>query len=237
MSKTTSLILFLLLALVTGDLVAQSPAGRRRHTRTKQEKPLQERDPELYQWIETLVVNLQKDHKRIRNSAAQALISVGYEAGPALLALRERLPKRDRRLVNRILERITRGSGRNLFKADAGGQAPSNLVSEMMATLKIDSKHREKLKKVVTQVQEKRRDMDRKYRAKKINGRDRVNQLERLRLETEAELGLFLDQKAVEYIVIKLGLNPRGAKEGRRGGKNPDEEMERRQRNRESGGH
>ncbi len=237
MSIRASLIVLFLIAFVGADVNAQSSRGRRGSSRRSkvQEKPLAERDPVLFDWINTLVLNLQKDHRVIRNSAAQALIAVGAEAAPALMELRERSTSKQRRIINRIMERITRGSGRNLFKADAGGQPPTSLAGDIGRVLKLSPEKVKQLKGTITTVQEKRRVIEEAFRKKTIKVQERMDRVQRLKSEVEAELSLFLDREAVDYVTLRLGLNPRAAKE--RKPKEREDALERRRRRNESGGH
>ena len=244
MSTRLALIACLLVGLLGADLSAQG----RRNTGTNpgvrsrpQEKRLQERDPDLYQWIDTLITNLQKDHKRIRNSAAQALIAVGSEAGPQLMELRDRVTPKERRIVTRILERITRGTGRNLFKTDAGGKDPKSLAGEFGNVLKLKKPQVEKLEVLITKIQEKKRGNDRALRRRKINGPAHTQQAMKLHLDTEAELGQFLDKVATDYILQKLSLKAPSEQDRKRGNNKDstagwEEKIERRNRNKETGG-
>ncbi|MFT7616631.1 MAG: hypothetical protein ACI97A_000255 [Planctomycetota bacterium] len=213
MSTRITVVAFLLLSLFSADLMAQS--SRRKSTRSRaqtQEKTLSERDPGLYAWVTTLVLNLQKEHKIIRNSAAQALISVGGDAAPMLVELRERSTMKQRRLINRILERMTRGTGKNLFKDSAGGAAPKTLARDIGAVLKLNKAQTTRLNGVIVKAQEQKRSIDLSFKKKKFGPKIKAQKVETLLRELDAELSLFLDRQATDYVTLRLGVNPAAAK-------------------------
>lgn len=198
-------IAFALLLVVVAFPVSLEAQKRR----VPKDAPLEERDPELATWVDTLIIKLQGENVRIRNSAAQALISIGADAAPKLTALRESGDRKTRRLATRILQRIGRESGRNMFKADPGGSAPDSLAKDIANVLKLDQGKAKMLEGTLKRAQDQDREIRILEKKKEIGtaaARTRRDQAKKL---TRTELMAFLDEKQTRYVMARLGWGSR----------------------------
>ncbi|MCB9833011.1 MAG: hypothetical protein H6807_11105 [Planctomycetes bacterium] len=201
----------LLLLLVVSAFQVEAVAQQK----NEKETPLVERDPDLAAWIDTLVLNLQKDHKAIRNSSAQALIAIGEEAVPALQRLREVGDREARNLATRILERMAKESGRNLFKDDLGGVKAETLADICARALNLSDPQKESLGRTIASAQEEEKKIRGDQKQKKANAEEVARRRRNLQTSVKAELQGYLDARGVDFVLIKLGWG---------GGKTVDEE-------------